>query len=358
VKSRRSTASSTPATIHDVAAAAGVSVATVSKSLNGTGQLRDATRKRVHQAAKRLEFRPNDLAQSLLRGRSYTVGLVSTDRYGRFSIPLLEGIEDALENARMSVFLCNGADEPLRERRHVEQLLAKRVDGIIVTARRTDPRPALDVPRSLPLLYAFAQARDAGAMCLLPDDRGGGRLATRHLVRAGRRRIAHITGPGDFEAVRGRCDGYRDALREANLPEPRGAVLSGPWSEAWGREAVDILLQRGRAIDAIFCGSDQIARGTIDALRDRGIRVPDDVAVVGFDNWSVVAAATRPPLTTVDMNLHELGRQAGLLLLDMIDGRAQRGIVRLPCHLVRRESCGAVAHRASHLAEDRASPAP
>jgi LacI family transcriptional regulator len=330
-----------PATIHDVAAAAGVSVGTVSKGLNGTGQLREETRQRVHRAAKRLKFRPNDLAQSLLRGRTYTVGLISTDRYGRFSIPLLEGIEDALENARMSVFLCNGGDDPQRERRHVEQLLAKRVDGIIVTARRTDPRPALAPGRSLPLLYAFAQARDANGPCLLPDDLGGGRLAAQHLIGAGRRRIAHVTGPEDFEAVRHRREGYRQALRAAGLAEPARAVVSGPWSETWGREAVDALLQRRPAIDAIFCGSDQIARGTADALRDRGVRVPDDIAIVGFDNWSIVAEATRPSLTTVDMNLHELGRQAGLRLLAMIDGRRQSGVVRLPCTLVRRDSCGA-----------------
>ncbi len=335
----------TPSTIHDVAAAAGVSVATVSKTLNGTGQLRAETRERVQRAAKRLQFRPNHLAQSLLRGRSHTVGLISTDRYGRFSIPLLEGVEDALEDAGMSVFLCNGADDARRERRHVEHLLAKRVDGIIVTARRTDARAPLDVGGAVPLLYAFAQARDPKALCLLPDDHNGGRMATAHLIAGGRRRIAHVSGPEDFEAVRHRRDGYRDALAAAGLAGRGGAALCGPWSEAWGREAVDLLLGRRASIDAIFCGSDQIARGTIDALRDRGVRVPDDIAVVGFDNWQIVAAATRPPLTTIDMNLHELGRQAGLRLLDMIDGRRHRGTLRLPCSLVRRESCG--AHRPS-----------
>ena len=203
-----------PPTIRDVAAAAGVSLGTVSKGLNGTGQLREETRERVHRAAKRLNFRPNHLAQSLLRGRSFTIGLISTDRYGRFSIPVLEGIEDALEDARVSVFLCNGADDPDREREHVEQLLAKRVDGIIVTARRTDPRARLKLPaHSVPVLYAFAQVRDAKALCLLPDDLGGGRLAGEHLIATGRRRIAHITGPEDFEAVRHRCAGLQAGAR-------------------------------------------------------------------------------------------------------------------------------------------------
>jgi LacI family transcriptional regulator len=331
------------ATIHDVAAAAGVSPGTVSKSLNGTGQLREETRQRVHQAAKRLNFRPNHLAQSLLRGRSFTIGLISTDRYGRFSIPVLEGVEDALENARVSVFLCNGADDPDREHEHVEQLLAKRVDGIIVTARRADPRPPLNLrAHSVPVLYAFAQVQHAKSLCLLPDDSGGGRLAGEHLIANGRRWIGHITGPMDFEAVRHRCAGLKQALVENGLPWRIDDAMSGPWSEMWGREAVGVLLDRNPKIDAIFCGSDQIARGTVDALRDLGVRVPDDIAVVGFDNWQIIAAATRPPLTTIDMNLHELGRQAGLRLLDMIDGqKQQRGVLRLPCSLVVRESCGA-----------------
>jgi LacI family transcriptional regulator len=105
---------------------------------------------------------------------------------------------------------------------------------------------------------------------------------------------------------------------------------------------VERLLRMRPCVDAIFCGSDQIARGVVDALRERGVCVPEDIAVVGFDNWEIIAAATRPPLTTIDMNLHELGRQAGLRMLAMInDGKAQAGVVRLPCRLVVRQSCGA-----------------
>src|SRR5438045_9387590 len=121
------------ATIWDVARAAGVSVGTVSKALNGRGQLREETRSTVLSAAERLGFRPNDLAQSLLRKRTFTVGLISTDSHGRFSIPVLEGIEDALEAARVSVFLCTAADDPARERQHVDSLLSTRVAGLVVT---------------------------------------------------------------------------------------------------------------------------------------------------------------------------------------------------------------------------------
>src|SRR5919197_1428171 len=128
-------------TIHDVARAAGVTTGTASQALNGRGKMRPETRERVRQAAARLEYRPNHLMQSLLRGRTCTVGLLSTDRYGRFSIPLLEGIEDALDAAQMSVFLCDARDDPAHERRHIDSLLAKQVDGIIVTGRRTTCAP-------------------------------------------------------------------------------------------------------------------------------------------------------------------------------------------------------------------------
>ncbi len=333
----------TPVTIHDVARDAGVSVGTVSKALNNQGQLRPDTRARVRATAAILGFRPNDLAQSLHRKRSFTVGIITSDRFGRFSIPLLEGIEDALDPARIAVFLCKPTDDPELERRHVESLLAKRVDGIIVTSRRTDPRRPLELGgASLPIVYAYAQSEDAAA-CLLPDDEGGGALAGVHFARLGRRRVAHITGPERFAAVRERRAGLTRALADAGLVLDPRLVLSGSWSEEWGREAAERLLDGGLPFDAIFCGSDQIARGVADTLRDRGVDVPEDVAIVGYDNWEIVAAATRPPLTTIDPCLDELGRLAATRLLRMIDADEEQGAAptRVPCRLVVRASCGA-----------------
>lgn len=339
-------------TIYDVAQAAGVAIGTVSKALNGRGKLRPETRERVQAEAARLRFRPNDLAHSLVRGRTFTVGLLTTDSYGRFSIPLLTGIEDALGTAEVSVFLCDARDDPARERQHIEALLAKRVDGIIVTARRTDPRPPIDIGGTrVPVLYAYTQVAEPGALCLLPDDAQGGRLATEHLLAHGRRRLAHVTGPSRFEAVRLRQGAMCQALVEHGVALPDERVLSGPWQEAWGYSAINVLLDGDPTIDGVFCGSDQIARGVVDGLRERGARVPDDVAVVGYDNWDIIAAATRPPLTSVDMELHELGRLAGTRLLNMIDGDKERGIVRLPCRLVVRDSCG--AHPAPRDSERR-----
>jgi LacI family transcriptional regulator len=329
-------------TIRDVARAAEVSVGTVSKALNNNGRLRQETRKKIIAIAAELGFRPNDLAQSLHRGQSLTVGLISTDAFGRFTIPIMEGIEECLSDSRMAVFMCNATDDPAREARHVEQLVGKRVDGIIVTARRADKREKLLSAGDIPVVYVFSQVEDAEACCLVPDDEGGAVLAARHLVKLGRRRIAHVTGPERFEAVRMRRDGYRKTLTEAGLPEPEGYYLPGVWSEGWGREAVAQLFKsRRERPDAIFCGNDQIARGVADALREIGLGVPDAVSLVGFDNWEIIADATRPPLTSVDMNLVELGREGGRRMMDLIAGRKWQGVARLPCSLIVRQSCGA-----------------
>ena len=329
-------------TIRDVARASSVSVGTVSKALNNSGSLRQETRDKVIAIAKELGFRPNDLAQSLHRGQTFTVGLISNDNFGRFSIPIMEGLEEHLTNSRISVFMCNAADDPEREELHIESLLKKRVDGIVVTARRVDRRRPLEVGSSgLPVLYVFSQTDDPNDICLLPDDQGGAELAVEHLVGLGRQRIAHVTGPERFQAVRDRCAGYRRSLARHALNEPEGFYLPGVWSEGWGREGVAQLFRSsGVPPDAIFCGSDQIARGVTDALRERGILVPDQVSIVGFDNWDVMAEASRPPLTSVDMNLKELGREAARRLIDLIAGKELRGVRRIACTLVIRESCG------------------
>ncbi len=333
----------THVTIHDVARGANVTVGTVSKALNRSGSLKQETRDRIITIARQLGFRPNDLAQSLHRGQSLTVGLISTDSFGRFTIPIMEGLEECLADQRMAVFMCNATDDPEREAQHVESLVGKRVDGIVVTARRADRRPELAVPASdIPVIYVFCQIDDPDGVCLLPDDEGGAALATNHLIRLGRRRIAHVSGPERFEAVRLRRDGYRNALAEAGLDAPGSFYLPGVWSEGWGREATAQLFATDRVPpDAIFCGNDQIARGMADALRERGISVPNEVSIVGFDNWEIIAAATRPPLTTIDMNLTELGREAGRRLIRMIAGEPMHGVHRLPCSLIVRESCGA-----------------
>ena len=330
-----------PRTIRDVARLAGVSIGTASKALNASGRLSVETREKVLGVARGIGYRPNNLAQSLHRARSMTVGLLSTNSFGRFTMPIVSAIERRLFDQGVAVFMCSATDDPARERRHIDQLLGKRIDGLVVTARRADRREPVDVGgRGLPVVYAFSRVEEPGALCLLPDDEGGARLAVEHLARLGRKRIVHVTGPERFEAVRLRRDGYRAALGEAGLAEP-GEPLVGAWSEEWSRQATARLFaKRKGAPDAVFCGNDQIARGAIEALCESGRRVPEDVAVVGFDNWDVMVEAARPRLTSVDMNLEALGAAAGEALLAMMAGEERAGVRRLPCSLAVRDSCG------------------
>src|SRR3954463_13315674 len=197
------------ATIRDVAALAGVSVGTASKALNGRGSLRPDTVARVRQAAGQLDFHPNPAARSLHAGRTYPVGMITTDTIGRFSIPLLIGAEDTLGAGQMSVLLCDARDDPIREQHHLRTLLGRRVDGIIVTGRRAGTRPPLAATAGVPVVYAFLASASAEDCSGVPDEAGGRgapRLAVDHLLTVGRRRMAVVTGPEHHHSARVRAD--------------------------------------------------------------------------------------------------------------------------------------------------------
>jgi LacI family transcriptional regulator len=347
--------------ITDVAALAGVAPSTVSKALNGTGSLRESTRVKVREAADRLGFVPDATARSLSARRSFTVGLLSTDSAGRFSLPVVLGAENALVGGELSALLATARHDPVREQHHVRALVARRVDGIIVTGRTTEPREPIRVP--MPVVYAFAPSTDPDDASVVPDDATGMRLLVEHLVALGRRRIAYVGGRAEQAASTVRHDTLVAELADRGL-ELAGPPLYGDWSEQWGRRAVDLILarrdlvaaprsgdappdlstghqispERVRGADAIVFASDQLARGGCDRLRERGLRVPDDVAVTGYDDWEVMSLASRPPLTTVDMQLERLGQRAAELLIAAIDGEPARGVERLAPRLVVRAS--------------------
>ena len=330
-------------TIRDVARAAGVSVTTVSRALNGTGRMKGDTRERVRAAAAALGYRPNSLARGLVGRRSFAVGLLTSDTYGRFTLPIAAGLSEAMAERGVAVFLCAGGDDAERFRIDLEAMQDRRVDGLVLSGRRIDRALPVDLAGvGIPVLHVNT-ACPPGGIGFVPDDRAAAAAATRHLAALGRRRIACVTGPESFEASVLRARGWRDALDELGLAPP-GEARFGTWSEAFGFAAARELLDGPVETrpDAVFCGNDQIARGLIDAVTAAGVDVPEALAVVGFDNWDIFAAATRPPLTSVDMELVELGREAGRTLLDLVDGRpVAPGLRRCACTLHVRDSCGA-----------------
>ena len=206
------------ATLSDVARLAGVSVATASKALNGRNHVHVQTRERVLEAAARLSFSPNSLARGLLAGRTGTVGLLTSDLVGRFSLPILMGAEDAFGAGQVSVFLCDARGDAIRERHHVRALLGRRVDGLIVVGSSTDPRPPLADSVDVPVVYAYAPSEHPEDLSIVPDNVGAGRMAVEHLIACGRTRIAHISGDRHYSAARDRVDGVRAALEEAGVP--------------------------------------------------------------------------------------------------------------------------------------------
>ncbi len=320
-------------TLRDVAALAGVSVPTASKAINNRSHVHAATRSRVLAAAEQLGFAPNALARGLLDGRTGTVGLLTSDLVGRFSLPILMGAEDAFGAGRTSVFLCDARGDTIRERHHLAALLARQVDGLIVVGSRTDPRPSLGRELPIPVVYVYAESEDPTDLSLVPDNVGAGALAVEHLLSMGRRRIAHVGGDPSYLATTDRAQGIAGALAAAGL-EPAAEPMYGDWTEQWGVSAARALLAPGRELDAILCGSDQVARGVLDGLRESGRIVPDDIAVMGFDNWDVMVAGSRPRLTSVDMNLEALGRAAAERLFAAIDGSLASGVERFSCRLV------------------------
>jgi LacI family transcriptional regulator len=189
----------------------------------------------------------------------------------------------------------------------------------------------------VPVVYAYCASADPGDCSVVPDEAGGVRQAIDHLAAAGRRRIAHVTGPKRHRSAAVRARAVRARTRAAG-GRVVGDVRFGAWSERWGRDAAAALVDDFPDLDAVFCGSDQIARGVMDGMRSAGRWVPDDVMIVGFDNWAPMALGCEPQLTTVDMNIGEIGRLAAQYLLDAIDGSPHPGTTVVPATLVVRGS--------------------
>lgn len=325
-------------TLRDVAQQAGVSMATASKALNNRVHVRASTRQRVVEVAEQLHFHPNELARGLSAQQTGTVGLITGDLEGRFSLPILMGAEDAFGSGRVSVFLCDARGDAIREQYHLNALLRRNVDGIIVVGALTNAREPIAKDLPVPVVYAYAPSTNPKDISVVPDDVAAGADATRYLLNQGRTHLAHISGDATYTAAQERARGVRLALAERGLELIDGTTHFGSWSEHWGRSVTERLMDRYPDLDGIVCGNDQISRGALDALQKAGWDVPSRVALLGFDNWKVLTTGSRPQLTSVDLNLEKLGREAARLLFEMMDGTVEPGVRRIGSRIVTRES--------------------
>lgn len=326
-------------TIADVARAAGVSKTTVSRVLNTRGDVDRSTAARVREVIDRLGYVPSSGAVGLARGQSRTVGMLVPSLTWPWMGEVVQGVVDTVEAAEFGLllFTCNrGADSV---ERFTSQVFAGAFDGLL----------AVEPENTLAMLTALHRR---GLPVVLIDDRGrhpefphvtaanleGGASAARHLLAVGRRRPLVLTGPLRFGCVRDRLDGFRAAFAESGHPLEAALVVESDFTEAGGREAVRHLLERGLDFDAVFAHNDLAAMGAMAALRATGLRVPEDVAIVGFDDIPM-ARLTQPPLTTVRQPMREMGELAArMLLARLTDTEAPGPVAELPTSVVIRQS--------------------
>lgn len=324
---------SAAATIHDVAARAGVSVATVSRVLNRKEIVREETTNQVLAAAKSLRYVPNIAARSLSIRRSQTVGIVLPDVHGEFFSEIIRGIDLAARRERYHI-LVSGSHSDVGEMIEVLEAMHGRVDGLVVMA----PDVAIDsvreqLPRDLPMV--LLNSSDERHHAITIDNYGGARAMMHHLADLGHKRVAFITGPAGNADARERLRGYRQAMRGMARFE-----IAGDFTELAGHEAVKEILARDPRPTAIFAANDSMAVGALSALRDAGVDVPRQISVVGFDDIPIARYVT-PPLTTIRVDIAELGKRAFAVLLDALARPSARGKREcIATNLVVRKSSG------------------
>lgn len=329
-------------TIRDVADEAEVSVATVSRVFNGKDTVRDATKQRVLDAARRLDYLPNETARNLRAQKTQTVGVLLPNMHGEFFAQISRGLDRRATEHGHHVLVSNSHTDEA-EAKSVLRSLRGRVEGLIILWPRLDIDFLEDlVPSGLPIVLLSTSAAQSRFRSLAFNNRAGAYSAVQHLAQHGHDRVAILTGdPVNFDAQE-RLAGYRDAVRDLELEANPAFELEGDFTQESGRSAVKQLLNADPQPTALFASNDSMAVGALRGLHEAGVQVPGDVAVIGFDDIPSARYAT-PSLSTVDAPAQMLGEQAMETLLRDAAGEDTRSHRTLDTRLVRRESCGCSA---------------
>jgi LacI family transcriptional regulator len=329
-------------TIMDVAQEAGVSYATVSRVVNNKGYIKPETRERVMRAVTRLGYVVNQQARSLASGRSQVVGLLVPGLETAYIGEIIRGIDEELVGASYDLMLYTAHRRRTRESAYVATLTQGMADGLLLVLPR-DPGAYIETlrRRGFPYVLIDHQGVDDAGPAVGATNRQGGYDATRHLIELGHRRVGFITGSLDLGCSNDRLAGYHSALTEFGLPVESGLVREGDFTQPAGFRAARELLALPEPPSAIFASNDLMAFGTMEAARVRGLRIPEDISIIGFDDIPQ-ALHVHPPLTTVRQPLEQMGRLAARMLLRQIDDRQQLvQRIDLPTELVVRDSCRA-----------------
>ena len=325
-----------------VAQAAGVSASTVSRILNGTAVVSEDKKKAVDQAIARLGFVPNPVARGLAGGRTLSVGVVTQSIDSPFYGVALRGIEDELDRAGYSPMFVSGHWNASEEARCIDVLRSRRVDGIIVLTGRLSDAALERTAKALPVVATGRRLEAPNLFSLDFDNFEGARLATEHLIALGHRRIAFIAGNAEHPDANERLRGYKAGLQAAGIPFDAGLVASGLFHEESGMLAAERLLDTRQRFTALFAANDQMALGACLVLQRRGLRVPQDVSVMGFDDLSM-SRYSNPPLSTIHHPAYELGQGAAAAMLCLIRGEKPSFTLPGPRVIARESTASATA---------------
>jgi LacI family transcriptional regulator len=327
----------TVTTIDDVARAAEVSAATVSRVLNGTATVSAERAERVRRAAEELRYQPSGPARALRRQRTTLWAAIVADIVNPFFTSMIRGVEDVAQREDHRLVLCNTDEDLDKEAAYIDVAIVDRMAGVIIAVASTT-RSSVDplLAAGIPVVAVDRRPPDAAISSVLVDNRLGARQATEHLLDGGATRVGCITGPSRLSNAETRLAGYRDALAARGLPFARDLVRRADFREEGGHRAACSLLDAPHPPDAVFVTNNLMTLGSLRALREHGCRVPDDVTIVGFDDapWTSLVS---PPLSVVVQPTAEIGRQAAELLASAGAGGPARHVV-LPPTLVARES--------------------
>lgn len=331
-------------TIREVSKHANVSVSTVSRVINGTTPVAEDTRQRVLAAIEKLDYRPNTFARGLATNRSFGVGLTVNEISSPYYGAVLEGVEDVVEAAGMHLVVSSGHARAASEREAMHFLLDRRVDFLIVQFEALGNEALLDLVGSTetPVIVFGRRVPELENRCVWLDNERGGLLATRHLLDRGHRRIAHIAGPLSYPDSRDRLHGYRRTLEEAGIAYAERFVIESNFQEEGGVIAATRLLERDLGITAIFVANDQMATGALRGIRAAGLRVPEDISLVGYDDV-LVARYLHPELTTIRQPLRAMASTAATIGLGILEDTEKEVRNCFDPELVIRQSVATIA---------------
>lgn len=325
------------ATIKDIAKKLRLSPSTVSRALNDHPDISKETKERVQALAEKLDYQPNSIAQSLQKKRSTIIGVVVPQVKHVFFASIMGGITDIAYEAGYTVMICSSNENSKREEMNLRVLVSQRVAGLLISITQSSEGSehfSWLKKRNIPLVFFDRVCEDIEASKVIVDDHDGAFKAVEHLIQRGYKRIAHLGGPNFLNISRKRFQGYCDALEAHGMAIDESLVIHGGLNEEHGyRGMTDLLENLSQKPDAVFCANDPVALGAFMVLREKGLRIPHDVALVGFSD-NEISSLIDPPLTTVRQPATEIGRRATRLLLNQIKDDNQAGPV---CEVLKTE---------------------